>query len=124
MNRIETIELRSSLTSKELRAKHLSGNDLVSLSYLKKEMASYFETMADAEQEAAKAEGVKQDAQGNFIIGDNTGFEKKLKEIQKVPFESKNLNFIDSETIAKFVSDTDVNTALVIIEHLGKKPTE
>lgn len=121
MKRINAIELRQAIANKELRAKHLSGSNLVTLAFLKKELNSYFETMADAETQATEAEGIKKDSYGNFIVGTNTEFEKKLKEIQATDFESNHLNFIENDVVSKFVADTDVSTAIVVIEHLAKK---
>lgn len=122
MKRINAIELRQALSNKELRAKHLTGNNLVSLAFLKRELSQYFETMAEAEDSLAESHNINRDPSGNFILGDNKDFIQKLKEIQAVPFESKHLNFIEGDVANKFVSETDVNTATIVYEHLTVKP--
>jgi len=120
MNRIETIQFSTAITNKDLKAKHLSGNHLVSYCFLKDELQAYFDNMGKAEKELAKIHKIEQDEFGNFLTKDKD-FIEKLQQIQDQEFESKHLNFIDDETVEKLVKETDLNTAYIVFKHLKIK---
>lgn len=116
MTRIETIQLNAGLQSKELKVKFLTAPQYAALIGLKRTMNAYLNEMYEDEQALAKDMDVK--SVGNNFETQDEAFFDKLKEIQKKPFDPKELNFIALDDFKNFTNDLDFESGAYLAEFL------
>jgi len=118
LKREQAMQLNGALSDKELKVKFLSGPQYASLIGLKRPLTKYLSEMG--ENEKALAEEMNITIGHNGFISDDKNFLDKLKEIQKVEFTPKELNFIPMEEFKKWTDEVDFNTGSILAEYLLK----
>jgi len=126
LGRNQTLEFMAALTHVELKAKHLSSKNFVSLVYIKRRIQKYFTEMSELEKAAAEAHGAILIAGTSQYTCSDKKFFDKLKEIQKKVFKLniKETHFIEMEEFKVWVDNTDSATAIVLADYLLKDTKE
>lgn len=120
LNRAVAVELLNALSSKDLKAKHISSEAFMKLINLVTSLKKAINQLVAQEGEIAKALGVVYDHEGKFKVEEDVRvkFNEQMKLLQDGFTFEHALNFIPERELKEYVKEQDTSIAAVLFEYL------